>query len=245
MADAIMPLSAEERCINLGAELDVKPNMQSALFTLPAEFVSQRKHKIHFNAPFSPILPLPLPLLTSKPTAAQHAATVAAVQALITHVQSPLPMGGCVTPVDHFAVLFLFRLWPPTLDYTTRNKKRRREKKRKPYFHLTAVFYVYMSSRAPFPAQRFMLSHRLHLSRRLHSAERCLEPSPARLQEVVKLDFARSQHWMMIEEWQPASKMWSFDICSDEQEVIAAAAAAADWPVESSPLASVGTERPL
>lgn len=87
--------------------------------------------------PSSPFLS---PLLTSKATAAQHAATVAAVQALITHVQSPLPMGGCVTPVDHFAVLFLFRLWLRTLDYTTRNKKRKREKKRKPYFHFTAVF---------------------------------------------------------------------------------------------------------
>lgn len=93
-----------------------------------------------FNAPFSAVLPLRLPLLTSKPTAAQHAATVAAVQALITHVQSPLPMGGCVTPVDHFAVLFLCRLWPLTLDYTTRNKKRTREKKKEAYFRFTAIF---------------------------------------------------------------------------------------------------------
>lgn len=104
-------------------------------------FLSENIKSI-FNAPFSPILPLPFPLLTSKPTAAQHAATVAAVQALIIHVQSPLPMGGCVTPVDHFAVLFLFRLWPRTLDYTTRTakKKRKRKKKRKPYFHFTAAF---------------------------------------------------------------------------------------------------------
>lgn len=152
-------------------------------------FLSENTKSI-FNASFSPILPLPLPLLTSKPTAAQHAATVAAVQALITHVQSPLPMGGCVTPVDHFAVLFLFRLWPRTLDYTTRNKKRKRKEK-KTLFSFRCCFY--MSSRAPFPALRFMLSHRLHLSKRLHSTKRCLEWSPARLQEVVKQDSALSE----------------------------------------------------
>lgn len=99
-----------------------------------------------------------------------------------------------------------------------------------------------MSSRAPFPAQRFMLSHRLHLSKRLHSTERCLERSPAQLQEV-----AGSQHrmstWMPSEYRKPASELWSLDICSNEHKVIAAAAA--DWPVASSPLASVATERLL
>lgn len=48
ITDAIMPLNAEERWRNLGAELDVTADMQTAVFTLSAELVSQRKHKIHF-----------------------------------------------------------------------------------------------------------------------------------------------------------------------------------------------------
>lgn len=78
------------------------------------------------------------PLLTSKPTALQLAAAVAAAQALITHVQSPLPMGGCVTPVDHFAVLFLIRFGHGR-SITQQGRKKKEMEKRKPYFHCTAV----------------------------------------------------------------------------------------------------------
>lgn len=142
MAAALMPQNTGERCINLGAELEACQTSSLPYLLCRLNLFLSKNIKFILNAPFSPIAPphLLLPPLTSKPTAVQHAATVAAVQALITHVQSPLPMGSCVTPVDHFAILFLFQLWPRTLDYTTRNKNRKREKRRKPYFHLTAVF---------------------------------------------------------------------------------------------------------
>lgn len=53
--------------------------------------------------------------------------------------------------------------------------------------------------------------------------------------------------WMPSEDRQPqqgpAHEMWSLDICSDEQEVTAGAAA--NWRGRSSPLASVANERLL
>lgn len=56
-----------------------------------------------------------LPLTSNSKT---HCLDVAALQNLITHVKSPLPITSCVTPVDHIMFLFLLLLWPPSVYYT-------------------------------------------------------------------------------------------------------------------------------